>query len=193
MPAAAASRGLRGAVKAACMTQIPDAAWERRIASAWAEFPTLPEDDATADTFRARIDALADELPPGSGIGYFERACAFDSTGHANLAVPLYREALALGLTGLRRRRAVIQLASSLRNIGHPDQSVALLREELAQEVDPEAAALELAATCALALALSSLDRDREAVSLLVGAVAPTLPRYQRSMANYARLLTEPA
>jgi hypothetical protein len=174
--------------------QTPDAAWERRIASAWAEFPTLPEDDATAEMFRARIDALADELPPGSGIGYFERACAFDSTGHSDLAVPLYREALALGLTGLRRRRAVIQLASSLRNIGHPDESVALLREELAvAETDPEAAALELAATCVLALSLSSLDRDREAVSLLVGAIAPTLPRYQRSMANYARRLSQPA
>lgn len=36
------------------------------------------------------------------------------------------------------------------------------------------------------------MGRAREAVSLAVGALAPHLPRYQRSMANYARLLTEP-
>lgn len=32
----------------------------------------------------------------------------------------------------------------------------------------------------------------REAVSVAVAALAPHLPRYQRSMANYAKLLVEP-
>jgi Tetratrico peptide repeat len=32
---------------------------------------------------------------------------------------------------------------------------------------------------------------EREAVSLALAALAPHLPRYQRSLANYARLLTE--
>ncbi|CAM5542815.1 tetratricopeptide repeat protein [Streptomyces violaceorubidus] len=41
-----------------------------------------------------------------------------------------------------------------------------------------------------LALCLSSLGR--EALALALGALAPHLPRYQRSMANYARLLVEP-
>jgi hypothetical protein len=40
--------------------------------------------------------------------------------------VPLYWQALETGLTGERRRRAVIQLASSLRNLGRPAESVAL-------------------------------------------------------------------
>jgi hypothetical protein len=43
-----------------------------------------------------------------------------------------------------------------------------------------------------LALALTDLGREREAVSIAVAALAPHLPRYQRSMANYARLLLEP-
>ncbi|HVC82204.1 MAG TPA: tetratricopeptide repeat protein, partial [Chloroflexota bacterium] len=60
----------------------------------------------------------------------FERAASLDSTGHSDLAVPLYRQALALGLRGERRRRAVIQMASSLRNIGRAPESVALLTAE---------------------------------------------------------------
>jgi Tetratrico peptide repeat len=51
--------------------------------------------------------------------------------GHSDLAVPLYRKALDVGLSGERRRRAVIQLASSLRNVGRPEESVALLRTEM--------------------------------------------------------------
>jgi hypothetical protein len=43
-----------------------------------------------------------------------------------------------------------------------------------------------------LALALADVGREREAVSVAVAALAPHLPRYQRSMANYARLLVSP-
>jgi hypothetical protein len=35
------------------------------------------------------------------------------------------------------------------------------------------------------------LGREREAVSLALTALAPRLPRYQRSLANYARLLVD--
>ncbi|WP_197287434.1 tetratricopeptide repeat protein [Streptomyces apocyni] len=48
----------------------------------------------------------------------FELGCAHHSTGLPQQAVVRYRAALATGLTGVRRRRAVIQLASSLRNLG---------------------------------------------------------------------------
>jgi hypothetical protein len=59
-------------------------------------------------------------------IGLFERASAFDSTGQPELAVARYRRALERGLSGQRRRRAVVQLASSLRNLGQAEESVAL-------------------------------------------------------------------
>ncbi len=42
-------------------------------------------------------------------------------------AIGDYREALATGLTGIRRRRAVIQLASTLRNLGPGDKSISVL------------------------------------------------------------------
>ena len=158
----------------------PDATWEGRVAQLWTEL-----DDTDEDEFVRRIDALVCELPAGSAIGDFERACAQDSTGHSDRAVPLYRSALAGGLTGIRRRRAVIQLSSSLRNVGRSEESVALLEKERAQGSDE----LDDAVACVLALALTDVGREREAVSVAVAALAPHLPRYQRSMGNYARAL----
>ncbi len=163
--------------------------WEDRVTAAWATFDDYPEE--RAHEFRALIDELAAELPDGSPLGPFERACAWDSTGHSDRAVPLYREALAGGLSevsGYKGRRAKIQLSSSLRNIGEAEQGVKLLTPEL----DGPSDELDDAVRACLALCLSSLDRDREGLSLVLGALAPHLPRYQRSMANYARALVEP-
>ena len=157
--------------------------WERRTAAAWASINELDEPD-----FLALIEKLVAELPAGSGVGVFERAASLDSTGHSDLAVPLYRQALDRGLTGERRRRAVIQMSSSLRNLGRPEESVTLLTTELTAGSDH----LDDAVRAFLALALADTGREREAVSLALGALAPHLPRYQRSLANYARLLTEP-
>jgi hypothetical protein len=166
-----------------------DQNWEDRTAAAWAAFDADPE-QAAAD-FRAVIDALVAELPEDSPLGPFEQACAWDSTGHSDKAVPLYREALARGLSevsGYKGRRAKIQLSSSLRNIGQAEEGVKLLTPEL----DAPADELDDAVRATLALCLSSLGRDREGLSLVLGALAPHLPRYRRSMANYARLLVEP-
>ncbi|MEU7425378.1 tetratricopeptide repeat protein [Streptomyces sp. NPDC048362] len=160
--------------------------WEDRVAAAWASFDAYPQE--RAHEFRAVIDALAAELPDGSALGPFERACAWDSTGHSDEAVPLYREALARGLDGYKGRRARIQLSSSLRNTGRAEEGVRLLTPEL----DGPSDELDDAVRACLALCLSSLGRDREGLSLVLGALAPHLPRYQRSMANYARALVEP-
>ncbi|WP_371671963.1 tetratricopeptide repeat protein [Streptomyces sp. NBC_00289] len=163
--------------------------WEDRVNAAWATFDDYAEADA-AD-FRAVVDALVAELPDDSPLGPFEQACAWDSTGHSDRAAPLYREALALGLSeasGYKGRRAKIQLSSSLRNIGEAEEGVKLLTAEL----DAPSDELDDAVRACLALCLSSLGRDREGLSLALGALAPHLPRYQRSMANYARLLVEP-
>ncbi|QJS14583.1 tetratricopeptide repeat protein [Streptomyces argyrophyllae] len=160
--------------------------WEDRVTAAWAAFDEYPEE--RAHEFRSLIDTLVAELPDDSPLGPFERACAWDSTGHSDKAVPLYREALARGLDGYKGRRARIQLASSLRNTGQAEEGVKLLTPEL----DAPSDELDDAVRAALALCLSSLGRDREGLSLVLGALAPHLPRYQRSMANYARALVEP-
>ncbi|MCX5370416.1 tetratricopeptide repeat protein [Streptomyces sp. NBC_00015] len=158
------------------------------MTAAWAGFDEYPEERAAE--FRAVIDKLVAELPEGSPLGPFERACAWDSTGHSDRAAPLYRDALARGLSevsGYKGRRAKIQLSSSLRNIGQADEGVKLLTAEL----DAPSDELDDAVRACLALCLSSLGRDREGLSLVLGALAPHLPRYQRSMANYAKALRE--
>ena len=157
-----------------------DAEWERRLDLLWASL-----DDRDADEFVAAMGELVGELPPHDAIGLFEQASAFDSTGHPDLAVASYRQALERGLSGQRRRRAVIQLASSLRNLGHAEESLALLTAELDAGSDD----LDDAVRAFLALALTSVGRDREAVSLALTALAAHLPRYNRSLAAYAREL----
>jgi hypothetical protein len=154
--------------------------YNRRSEELWASI-----NDYDEEAFRARVEELVAELPADSAVAAFERACAFDSTGHPDQAVPLYRQALALGLEGERRRRAVIQLASSLRNLDQVSESVALLSAEREQPSDR----LDDAVNGFLALALADVGREREAVSIALGALAPHLPRYQRSLANYAREL----
>lgn len=149
------------------------------LETAWASIDSYDEDE-----FRALIDSLVTDAPPE--VAAFERACAYDSTGHPDQAVPLYRAALEGGLAGYQRRRATIQLASSLRNLGHAADSVDLLTAELALEVAPDAATLTDAVRGFLALALTDVGREREATAVALTALAPHLPRYQRSLAAYA-------
>ncbi|MEO8675552.1 MAG: tetratricopeptide repeat protein [Casimicrobiaceae bacterium] len=156
--------------------------WEQRVAELWASI-----DDHTEQEFLSRMERLAAELPPESAVAAFERASSLDSTGHSDMAVPLYRKALELGLPGQRRRRAVIQMASSLRNLGQPSESVALLLAERERESDD----LDDAVSATLALALVDVGREREAVSIAVTALSLHMTRYRRSMANYARMIAE--
>jgi len=154
--------------------------WQTRVDDLWDAF-----DSTEPGTFIPRMQQLTSERPPGDAIARFELAAAQDSTGHADLAVPLYRAALAAGLTGERRRRATIQLASSLRSIGELDEALATIGPEAARESSD----LDDAVRAVHALVLSSLGRDREGLSLVLEALARHLPRYQRSMGNYARAL----
>ncbi|GHJ96210.1 MULTISPECIES: tetratricopeptide repeat protein [Streptomyces] len=167
------------------------AGWEERVAALWERIDAYGPEE-----FRERIAELAGERGDEDAAAVFERGAAHDSTGLPVEAVRYYRRALDLGLTGLRRRRAVIQLASSLRNLGRPDRSVELLTAERdlpADRLDADERALAPAVDAFLALALADTGRDREAASLALGALAPLLPRYNRSLAHYARaLLTAP-
>ncbi|MGW0932221.1 tetratricopeptide repeat protein [Streptomyces sp. NPDC002644] len=161
--------------------------WDERVTAAWARLDAYPPTDEGAERFRESIGTLAGELPDDHPYGLFERACAWDSTGRSDLAVPLYRRALDGGLDGYKGRRARIQLASSLRNVGRAEEGLALLEPELTAPSDE----LDDAVRCVLALCLSSLGRDREGLSLVLEAMAAHLPRYQRSMAAYARVLRD--
>ena len=154
-----------------------DTDWERRVALLWASIDELTDDDLLA-----RMEKLVAERPADDPVGLFEHGSALDSTGHPEQAVDRYRAALRAGLSGYLRRRATIQLASSLRNLGEVDESVALLTAELDAGSDD----LDDAVRAFLALALTSAGRERAAVSVALSALAPHLARYNRSLANYA-------
>jgi thioredoxin-like negative regulator of GroEL len=158
------------------------AGWERRLANLWAEIDEYGEEE-----FVSRVEALAAELPSGSAAALFERASAFDSTGQPDRAVPLYASALDAGLVGERRRRAVIQMASSLRNLGKPEDALRLLTVEAAATSDD----LDGAVAAFLALALVDVGREREAAAAALTALSKCLPRYNRSVARYAQALTD--
>jgi hypothetical protein len=153
------------------MNQI-DSTWEQRVADLWKAI-----DNYEPDAFVAQMDALASELPPHNAVGLFERGSAQDSTGHPDLAVPLYRAALNAGLTGLPRRRATIQLASSLRNLGNAQEAADLLSAERAPPPTVDGAVTPFA------LALAVLGVSGSALS--ASPLCP-LPRYNRSLARYA-------
>lgn len=161
---------------------VADADWEKRIAALWAQI-----DDYDEDEFVGLVDALAAELPAGSAIGLFERGAALDSTGHPDQAVQMYAAALEAGLVGERRRRAVIQMASSLRNLGNPQDALNLLTAE----ADATSDDLDGAVATFMALALVDLGREREAVAVALTALSKYLPRYNRSVGRYAQELTE--
>lgn len=148
--------------------------WEQRVDALWAG-------DTEAPGFVERAAEVAAACPYDDGSGVFELAGAHDSTGAPARAVELYRQALARGLPESRRRQATVQLASSLRNLGDPRAGVQLLTAEL--DVDDE---YSTAVRAFLALCLADAGREREAVGVALGAVAPTLTRYRRSLTAYA-------
>ncbi|NYE94420.1 tetratricopeptide (TPR) repeat protein [Psychromicrobium silvestre] len=158
------------------------AALERKLGEVWADIDVLERQD-----FVAAIDAVTEELAADDPLRLFERGAARDSTGYPDLAVPLYQAALEHGLSGERRRRAVIQMASSIRNLGQPEKAVELLTEELKNPHDH----LEGAVKTFLALALADLGREREGLSVAIEALSGYLPRYNRSTERYAQALLE--
>ncbi len=160
-----------------------NAEWEAQIAALWSDI-----DRHAPEAFVAQVDALAATLPAGNAIALFERGAARDSTGQPDPAVTLYRAALAAGLSGPRRRRATIQMASSLRNLGRADIAVSMLRAEL----DTGSDELDGAVRAFLALALVDTGQEREAVAISLTALSHYLPRYNRSLARYARALVDP-
>ena len=157
--------------------------WRARFEAVWADAEALDE----AELAR-RIDEIAAERPDDA-VGLWERGGARDSTGDEAGAERLYRDALAAGLADAERAQCVIQLASTVRNLGRPGESLELLRAEFeGRPADDEYAD---AAVAFAALALVDLGRPVEAVSALLQALTPHLPRYHRSVPAYADELLE--
>lgn len=94
--------------------------WETDVRTVWEAAANLSDEEVVA-----AIDALADLRPDGDPAAVYEQASARDYAGLEGDAEPLYRRALDAGLDEERRPRAVIQLASTLRNLGRADEASA--------------------------------------------------------------------
>ncbi|HEX5799414.1 MAG TPA: tetratricopeptide repeat protein [Gaiellaceae bacterium] len=118
----------------------------------------------------------------------YELGGEHDSAGREEQAIPHYERALALGLREDLVPGALLQLGSSLRNVGRNDEAVALFDDAVARF--PDHAALRLFR----AFALATAGRDREALVDVLELArtridAPEIDRYRRSLENYTRAL----
>jgi hypothetical protein len=151
--------------------------WDERIDAAYSG-------DRTEDEVLAIVLALCDERPADDPEALFERAGVYDYVGREAEAEPLYKQALANGLAGVKRARAMIQLASTLRNLGRSEEGAALLAGEEAV-ADPKDGLADVR-TAFLALTLLDSGRADEAVGRALRALAPHLPSYGRAVTYYA-------
>ncbi|MCY1717428.1 MULTISPECIES: tetratricopeptide repeat protein [unclassified Microbacterium] len=158
--------------------------WQSRVDAVWADDTLSPEHVIE------RIDELATERPADDAVALFERAGARDSAGVEDEAEVLYRRALEIGLDDERRTRATIQLASTIRNLGKTEESLAMLEAEYERE---PRGPLHDAAAAFYALALVSNGKPERAASIALQALAPHLPLYTRSVTGYAREIADQA
>jgi hypothetical protein len=157
--------------------------WQERVDAVWASADTLGE----AEVVR-RIDDLVAERGELDAEGAFEAAGARDSAGIETEAEGLYRFALDAGLTEPKRARAVIQLASTLRNLGRADDAIRMLRAHF--DDDPQHP-LFTASRAFLALCYASRGETGTSTAIALEALAAHLPRYQRSVPAYAAELAK--
>lgn len=154
--------------------------WNARIDQFWES-----ADESQPELAIEAMRELVAERPDGDAEATYEWASVHDFLGREAEAVPLYRKALADGLSGDRRPQAIIQLASSLRNVGEARAAVELLEDVESHSVTGDAA------RAFLALALYDDGRPDAALQVALKALAPTLPLYRRSLSAYADQLTE--
>lgn len=153
----------------------PSEDWQERVDALWER-----ADLADADASTAAMAALVAELDADDARGPFELGGMYDSVGREGEAAEQYERALALGMDEERTARLTIQHASTLRNLGRVEESVALLE---AMAPHPSVGS---AREAFLALALVSAGRPEQAVRVAVEGLVPHLPRYQRSVTAYA-------
>lgn len=151
--------------------------WQERVDAVW----SAATDENEAETVAA-IRALAAERPDDPRA-VFEVAGTYDFGGHEAEAEPLYKQALDAGLEEPYRGRAVIQLASTLRNLGRYDEAAAWLKNTFADDPDHPLAEV---ANAFMALVLSSQGDDKAALTVALTTLSRHLPEYGRAVQFYA-------
>lgn len=156
--------------------------WDARVDAFWRTVEDMPADQVLPGMRR-----IVAERPADDPAAVYEWASAHDYLGREDAAIPLYEAALAQGLSGERRPQAVIQLASSLRNVGRAEEAVQLLQGLSTDPVTGDAA------QAFLALSQWSAGRPAEALQTALTALSRTLPLYRRSIERSAAELSAEA
>lgn len=120
--------------------------------------------------------------PNNSRISY-EYGGVYDSIGRESEAIPLYQEALNLGISGSFRVQTLIQMGSSYRNLDQFEESKRILQMALRESDGDPAAVITLCLTLwssglkeqAALLALRHIYHEEHGLVL----------RYKRSLGNY--------
>jgi lipoprotein NlpI len=154
--------------------------WAARVAALWDA-----SDELGDNILLERMDELVAERPDTDARAAYEAGSVRDSVGLEAEAAPLYQRALNLQLDEPLRSQLLIQYASTLRNLRRYDEGLALL-DGIGRDHE-----LADAAAAFRALILSSKGEVAEALSLALATLAPHLPRYQRSVRNYAEELPD--
>jgi tetratricopeptide (TPR) repeat protein len=149
--------------------------WDARVERLWSS-----ADRDRPNELLAEVRVLAAERPAGDPAAAYEEASACDFLGMEADAIPLYRQAIESGLDGDRLQQALIQLASSLRNVGQANAAV-----EILSAMEPSAVAGD-AHRAFFALVLFDAGRPDAALAVALEALAKTLPIYGRVVSEYA-------
>jgi tetratricopeptide (TPR) repeat protein len=155
--------------------------WEQRVEAYWDTSA-----GKSAEQLREELGELLQGRDPADPRVLFEMASLHDFLGEEEQAVLPYQQALQAGLGGQKQEEALIQLASTLRNLGEPGQAVALLGQI------PPSSLLHADAQGFLALALLDAGRSTEALRIAITALAPHARLYGRALAAYAQDLDVP-
>ncbi len=159
-----------------------NADWDARVDAVWAAAADLGE----AEVLR-RIDELVAERGETDARAAFEAASARDYVGQEVEAAPLYRRALEVGLAEPHKSYAIIQLASTLRNLGEASEAIRMLEESgITHPAHPQSSA----ANAFLALAHVTDGDPQKGAAIALHALAGTMTEYSRAIHAYADELT---
>lgn len=155
--------------------------WDQQVDNFWNN-----SKGKSPDRLRAELAELLQGMDPKEPRVLFEIASLHDYLGEEAQAVQPYRQALKGSLPGQKHEEALIQLASTLRNLGQAEEAIGLLEQV------PEDSVLNTDARGFLALALFDAGREAEALAVAVTALAPKTQLYSRALNAYAQNLIVP-
>ncbi|UFU00052.1 tetratricopeptide repeat protein [Radiobacillus kanasensis] len=123
---------------------------------------------------------------PNSARAKFELANAYDFTGQENKAIPLYEDAISIGLDAEYEAYALLQLGSSLRNVGRIDDAIRILSD--AEQRYSEFPSISMV----LGMAMHDKNRNAEALGITLDVIlrhvkTSDIVRYRVALENYIK------